>query len=566
MHIVLLVAAIDRPPEPAIVEAIIDAARARASVTVASPPGQISDLARHRGVEHVVTDDLEPLGSGPLAQIGSRRRARRVGRSLAQVLANADHVVLIGCESLPALTRVRRSVGVTLVQTAIALGSRRRLITHQRGRIDRVVTSDARTALAFGSLTPEIAIADEPAAFGATVIAGLVESESPSGDRAIVFAVPDYLPSLGGTTRQARNQALGVRDAGRRAIVVTQRIDRTWAKRQRVDRIEVVRLGPSSRHRIAMKLFVARAALWMRRHRDEILIVNAVMYPDLAVSAALAGLGRFSVVCWAGLGDATDTLGRGNGPMHRLLVAARRRALRSITHVALTPAIRDELGAVGVVERVHVIPTPIDLDRFAPPTSQARNAARQELQLADDDVAVVYVGQLRALKRVDQLLEAFAHVRSSYPRLRLFLVGGSREDLEDKTDDLRALAHQLELGAAVTFTGFTETVEPFLAAGDIFVLPSEREGLSNSLLEAMASGLACIAPASAGGDQVLTSETGIVPASNRAADLAEAMAALVADPARRVSMGTAASIAARQYSVEAVDAAYHGLYESLRPK
>ncbi len=566
MRIVLVVAAIDRPPEPAIVDAIIEAAHDHATLTVASPPGQIADVARLHGVEHIVTDDLEPLSAGLLARIGSRRRARRVGRHLAPVFAQADHAVVVGCEALPALSPLRRSVGVTLVQPAVVLGSRRWILARHRGRIDRIVTNDARTALVFGGLAPEIAIADDPTELGATVIVGLSEHDSPSRERAVVFAVPDYLPSLGGTTRQARNQALGVRDAGQRAIVVTQRIDRRWAKRQRVDRIEVVRIGPSSRHRFAMKFFVARAALWMRGHRDEIGIVNAVMYPDLAVSAALAGLSRYAVVCWAGLGDATDTLGRGSGAAHRLVVSARRRALRSVTHVALTPAIRAELESVGVIDRVHVIPTPIDLDRFAPPTSELRRDARRTLQLADDEVAVVYVGQLRALKRVDQLIEAFARVRSEHPRLRLFLVGGSREDLEDRTDELRALAQQLDLGPAVAFTGFTEAVEPYLAAGDIFVLPSEREGLSNSLLEAMASGLACIAPASAGGDQVLTTETGIVPASNRAADLAEAMAALVADPVRRVSMGAAASIAARQYSVEAVDAAYHRLYESLRPR
>ena len=565
MRVAVLVGAIDRPPEPAIVEAIVNEATARGClVTVASPPGHVAEIAKSEGALQLAIDDLEPLATGPLARLGSRTRARRVGTRLASNLADIDHVVVVGCEVLGALHHVPPSVGVTLVLPAIALGSRRRFLARHRSRIDHVVTADARTMLALGALAPDLVVVDDPGAFGRAVADSMVDHVPPTSARAIVLAVPDYLPSLGGTTRQARNQAFGVRDVGRRAIVVTQRIDRRWPARQRVDRIEVVRLGPSSRHRVAMKWFVARAALWMRRHRHEIDVVNAVMYPDLAVSASLAGLGKTAVVCWAGLGDATDTLGPGRGPIHRLLVALRRRLLRSVTHVALTPAIRDELASVGVHGRVHVIPTPIDLDRFAPSEPAARERARHDLGLNADDVAILYVGQLRALKRVDQLIEAFAQVRRQRSAVRLFLVGGSREDLEDRTDELRALAQQHDLGAAIVFTGFTDDVEPYLAAGDIFVLPSEREGLSNSLLEAMASGLACIAPASAGGDQVLTPETGVVPASNHAADLAVSLLELVADPERRIAMGAAASIAARRYSVDAVDAAYHRLYDSLR--
>jgi glycosyltransferase involved in cell wall biosynthesis len=92
------------------------------------------------------------------------------------------------------------------------------------------------------------------------------------------------------------------------------------------------------------------------------------------------------------------------------------------------------------------------------------------------------------------------------------------------------------------------------------VLPSDREGLPNSLLEAMACGLACVAPASAAGDQVLDATSGVVPPSNDPRDLAAALAALEEDPEARARLGTAARAAARRYSLDSITDRYDDLY------
>jgi glycosyltransferase involved in cell wall biosynthesis len=562
MKVAVITGAIDRPAERTLVLGLVHALQGRGhSTVVLCPPGLLAADLRVAGTDLVTIDDLEPLAARAGAVRGAMRRARRVGRHHRAQLVAADHVVLIGPIAASCIT-TPTSGRVTVVLDALPMGPVRRALTHARGHIDQVAVLDERAALAFGSTAPPVHVLDPDAA--AVELAELLTDGPPAAGTgpAVVVAVPDYLPSLGGTTRQARNLALAARDHGRRAIVLTQRLDRHWPAVQRIDGVEVHRLGPASRHRFAMKLFVARCAWWVRRNRDQIAVLDAVMYPDLAVAGRLGGL-RATIVCWAGLGDATDTLGGTGVGARRLLARLRRRALRGTTHVPLTPAIADELAQLGIRTQVRIVPTPVDLTRFRPPTADERAARRAELGIPADAVVFVYAGHLRALKRVDRLVDAFARLHADHPHVRLFVVGGARDDLEDRTTDLLQQVHRLQLDHAVTFTGFTEVVEPYLDAADVFVLPSDREGLSNSLLEAMATGLVCIAPPSAGGDQVLDDTTGIVPSSNSVDDLFAAMHSLVDDAPRRAAMGSAAARAARHYSVDAIGDEWELIYREL---
>jgi glycosyltransferase involved in cell wall biosynthesis len=93
----------------------------------------------------------------------------------------------------------------------------------------------------------------------------------------------------------------------------------------------------------------------------------------------------------------------------------------------------------------------------------------------------------------------------------------------------------------VTFTGLRDDIPAVLAETDIFVLPSYSEGLSNALMEAMASGCACIA-SDVGGQSVSASERSQwipLPRGDREA-LREHLRRLIDDPAKRRAMGEAA--------------------------
>jgi glycosyltransferase involved in cell wall biosynthesis len=113
------------------------------------------------------------------------------------------------------------------------------------------------------------------------------------------------------------------------------------------------------------------------------------------------------------------------------------------------------------------------------------------------------------------------------------------------------------------FTGVVTDPRPVLWAADIFALASEREGLPNSLLEAMACGLPCVAPASAAGDELLGGGAGLVPADATA--LSDALRRLALDADLRAGFGRLAVERAAEYDVARVADGYECLYARAAP-
>jgi glycosyltransferase involved in cell wall biosynthesis len=159
-------------------------------------------------------------------------------------------------------------------------------------------------------------------------------------------------------------------------------------------------------------------------------------------------------------------------------------------------------------------------------------------------------------------VEAFARLVATGQPARLLLVGGGNAP-DECGDQLRAQVRQSGLDEVVDFVGVVRDVERYLWAADVFVLPSRREGLSNSLSEAMACGLACVAGPEAGGDQVLTDGAGVIPPSNEADDLFKVLSELAGDPALRQRLGAVAVARAQEMSIEAVGASYNALLAGL---
>jgi glycosyltransferase involved in cell wall biosynthesis len=563
------------PGDTDLLDALEGAAARGWKVRVAGPAGPGVGAAARRRLAHTNVPDLEPWVPSALGTNAARRRAGRGADELRAAIADADVVVTASLDAVAALglTALPRVVRPKLAWLAAepVIGRRARaLLSGVAPSVDLALTSGrVASAAAEAVCVPVAQVGDAKAAVVSDDVIDAIDTLAGSGAQrdarstrpSVVFTVPDFEPTIGGTTRQSRNQAEALAARGGAVTIVTQRLDGSWPSRDHSGPVAVRRLGPMHRDGTAMKLLVLRLAWWLWRHRRSIDVVQVIMYPDFVLSAWLAGLSNRTVMCWAGLGDATDVLAPTGRPFRALVRAARRRVMRRVVHVALTPALREELTAVGLVD-VAVIPTPVDLEAFHPPGVEERREARQRFGIGDGQFAVVYTGHLRALKRVDRLIDGFAlRVRGGVDA-RLFLVGDSRADLDDRRAALRAQVKRLGLEDRVEFAGAVPDVRPYLYAGDVFVLPSDREGLPNSLLEAMACGLACVAPASAAGDQVLDASSGIVPPSNDPRDLADALTRLEHDPALRARLGAGARHAAQHYGLDAVTDRYETLYRS----
>jgi len=140
-------------------------------------------------------------------------------------------------------------------------------------------------------------------------------------------------------------------------------------------------------------------------------------------------------------------------------------------------------GAVaGIAATYHVIQNAVDTEHFAYADAAARGAARRALDLAEVPLAVC-VARMTGEKGHDMLLDAWGHVRDRLPDATLALVGDGplRGALEARGDP------------SVRFVGEVGDVRRWLAASDVVALPSYSEGMSLSVLEALAVGRPIVA-------------------------------------------------------------------------
>ncbi|RLQ20756.1 TIGR03088 family PEP-CTERM/XrtA system glycosyltransferase [Seongchinamella sediminis] len=185
--------------------------------------------------------------------------------------------------------------------------------------------------------------------------------------------------------------------------------------------------------------------------------------------------------------------------------------------------------------------------------------------LVDSDCRVVgTVGRLAAVKDQQALICAMAHIFSESPplrqTLRCILVGEGPERIELASAITR---HGLE--ANVWLAGDRDDIPDLLACMDVFVLPSLGEGISNTVLEAMATGLPVIATRVGGNPELVQQGVSglLVPVADVPA-LAAAIAALVDDPVRCEQMGQAAvQRVTRDFDWERTVSAYLGVYDEL---
>jgi glycosyltransferase involved in cell wall biosynthesis len=208
--------------------------------------------------------------------------------------------------------------------------------------------------------------------------------------------------------------------------------------------------------------------------------------------------------------------------------------------------------------RIVYIPNGVDAEKFRPRTPG-------ETQRSPDDwpaggPIVISVGRLVAVKAFDVLLDAWAMVLHHHPEAHLAIAGDGplRESL---------LQQAVELGIAgrVTFFGRRSDVPELLRAADIYVSSSRSEGMSNSLLEALASALPVVATrVGAAEDTVDDGVTGLLVPSENAVAIAEALSTLIKDPLRRRGMAERARARAmRDFEVSIVVDRYLRLYQDL---
>jgi len=205
-------------------------------------------------------------------------------------------------------------------------------------------------------------------------------------------------------------------------------------------------------------------------------------------------------------------------------------------------------------ERITCIPNGIDLDRFT-----ARGDAeslRRALGLTRENRVVMSVGRFVPVKNFPTLIRGFARIHARRPEARLLLVGaGDPAELEQ-------LAESLGVRGALLLPGPRDDVPALLGLCDVYVNSSSFEGMSNTILEAMAAGCPVVATAVGGNPELVREgETGFLTPPGDAAALAGRIERLLEDDGLRAEMGAAArKIIARDHPISRTVEAYNNMY------
>jgi glycosyltransferase involved in cell wall biosynthesis len=211
-------------------------------------------------------------------------------------------------------------------------------------------------------------------------------------------------------------------------------------------------------------------------------------------------------------------------------------------------------------ERVETVYNGVE---FPSSPLESRDACRERLGLSDFKEIVLTIGNIRRVKGIDIFLRAAANVCKSHPSALFVIVGDNHDPVH--FNELNELISELGISRNVLFFGPSEDIARFLAACDVFCLPSRSEGFSNALIEAMGAGVPCVATRVGGNVEALEhNRNGVLVPREDATALSSAIEALLDDPTRARVLGRKAreTVQAR-FSHEAMMTQLTNIYERL---
>ncbi|WP_068636906.1 TIGR03088 family PEP-CTERM/XrtA system glycosyltransferase [Thauera butanivorans] len=343
----------------------------------------------------------------------------------------------------------------------------------------------------------------------------------------------------------------------RHCVVALTECDPDFTHRVHVPSVEFISLNKPPGHGI--KLYPRLFRLF-RQYRPAIVHTRNLAALEAAVPAWAAGV-RTRVHGEHGW-DVSDPGGmlRKNQRIRRAYSPFVKRYVALSGHIE-----RYLVERVGVAaERIERICNGVDTARFHPAPGGARIPLADSPFGSRDVLVVGTVGRLQVVKDQLNLVRAFAIARrnggEAAARLRLAIAGDGplRPAIEDEI-------RQQDLADVVWMAGERKDVPDVMRSLGIFALPSRAEGISNTILEAMASGLPVVATDVGGnGELVETERTGLLVPAEEPVTMAEALMCYASNAALQNSHGLAGRLRVEQsFSLDGMVARYTELYERL---
>ena len=370
--------------------------------------------------------------------------------------------------------------------------------------------------------------------------------------RSVLMLSQTFHPAIGGSERQALELSRSLAARGIKVTVLTRRAGDLPAEED-LGGVRVLRLGVFGPRAVDSALFMVKSFFWLLLNRAGYDAVHVHLASSPAVAAVAAGwlTGRKTLVKLGG-GRGVDEITLSMGSLLGRLKLAFFRAARPELLV-MNAEVYDWLKGTPEFSalRLRRFRNGVDTGRYTPPLYNEKINAKTALGL-DNSQLFLFVGRLSPEKRVKEFIEAWAELlreEAASPKARLLIVGGGPEEAA-----LRGAIAALGVSGSVTLAGPKSDLLPYYQAADAFILPSISEGLSNSMLEAMACGVAILASRVGGAKEAIApGVSGCLFDPLNRAELKDCLRGFMADRSLAVRLGERArKTAVEKYSMARV--------------
>jgi len=367
---------------------------------------------------------------------------------------------------------------------------------------------------------------------------------------------PNFYPYIGGAEKQALELSKALVQAGASVSVLTRRLPGLLA-RETTQGILVHRTAAWGAGIINALVFLLSAFyfLWKKSSSYDVIHVHLASSPALAACIVGSLCNKRVIIKVGG--------GRGIG---EIAVSSRSFAgkmklmffrIFNPQFVTVTKDLVEELAMQGLEKNACVIPNGVDVNLYSPASVLEKGDIRKDLAWREGSV-LLYVGRLAPEKLLPKFLEVLKQaIGTGISTVSFYLIGAGPEE-----EAIKQMSRKLGIEGQVNILPPTDAIHKYYKGADIFVLPSISEGLSNSLLEAMASGLAVLASRVGGTKETIEEQkTGLLFEPQDEEEIYKQLTTMIGRPQLVRTMGMAArETALKNYSLEATARKYMDLY------
>ena len=302
----------------------------------------------------------------------------------------------------------------------------------------------------------------------------------------ICHVVHDYYPSIGGVEIQTKNLAEGLSKKGYKNIIFTKRVDPTYPEIDIINGLEVIRKAYPSTNTKAFQKFIGLVLnthyLFVNRHRYQIIHLKAPFFELMIPCWILKTCFNVKVVYALSTGNELCSVqGRF---LSKMKISLKRFILSAFDAViVMNKDMLLEANEFGIKpSKVRYIINGVESNRFVP-----RDSKKMPGQ-------VIFIGRIDENKGIDILLKAWKIFIRSYRNAHLTIAGPHHSheyaELLNKYIDSNGLKDTVSMLGEIEY--YSDSIVDYYQSGEIFILPSRREGMPGTLMQAMSCGLPVI--------------------------------------------------------------------------